>query len=179
MVCFHQTGGSGGLVRLDQAGPGGSREDSNMQVRDVMTPQAICCTPETTLAAAATLMEQGRCRTLPVIHNGRPVAMITDRDICLALAVAACLPSELSVADVMSEELHSCHEEDEILQALETMRRHHVRRLPVIGPDGGLAGVLSIDDVLARAGSAGGPSFADTIKAFQGMDLRPSAGGSG
>jgi CBS domain-containing protein len=124
-----------------------------MQVCDAMTAQALCCTPETTLGAAATLMAAGRCGTLPVVHEGKTVGMITDRDICLALAAAQCSPSELPVADVMSEALYVCREEDEIEEALETMMSHQVRRLPVLDRQGALVGLLSIDDILAKAGT--------------------------
>ncbi len=81
------------LVRLDQAESGGSGNHASMQVREAMTANVICCTPQTTLGATATLMAEGRCRSLPVVLNGKTVAMVTDRDICLALAAAQCLPS--------------------------------------------------------------------------------------
>jgi CBS domain-containing protein len=145
-----------------------------MQVRDAMTAQALCCTSETTLGAAATLMAAGKCGTLPVVHNGKTVGMITDRDICLALAAAQCSPSELPVADVMSEVLYVCHLEDEIEEALETMTIHQVRRLPVLDEAGRLCGVLSIDDILAKSGDAGDGflSYRDAVIAFQAICRR-------
>ena len=146
-----------------------------MRVRDAMTANVICCTPQTTLAAAAVLMAEGRCRTLPVVRNGKTVGMVTDRDICVALAAAECLPSELPVADVMSEVLYTCHEDDDIGQAVETMKRHRVRRLPALDRDGALAGVLSIYDVLAKAGDTNGVSYREAVIAFQMIGGRPSA----
>ncbi len=145
-----------------------------MRVRDAMTANVICCTPETTLAAAVVLMAEGRCRTLPVVRNGKTVGMVTDRDICVALAAAGCLPSELPVADVMSEVVYTCREDDDIGQALETMKRHRVRRLPALDREGALAGVLSIYDVLAKAGDTNGVSYRDAVIAFQAIGGRPS-----
>jgi CBS domain-containing protein len=101
--------------------------------------------------------------------------MVTDRDICVALAAAECLPSELPVADVMSEVLYTCHEDDDIGQAVETMKRHRVRRLPALDRDGALAGVLSIYDVLAKAGDTNGVSYREAVIAFQMIGGRPSA----
>lgn len=49
-----------------------------MRVGEAMTANVICCTPQTTLGAAATLMAQGRCRSLPVVLNGKTVGMVTD-----------------------------------------------------------------------------------------------------
>jgi CBS domain-containing protein len=145
-----------------------------MQVREAMTPTALCCTPHTTLGAAAVLMAEGHCGTLPVVLNRKTVGMITDRDICLALASAQCLPSELPVADVMSGAVHVCRDEDEIEEALEKMQCHQVRRLPVLDRDGALVGVLSIDDILAKAGDAGDGflSYRDAVIAFQSICRR-------
>lgn len=67
----------------------------------------------------------------------------------------------------MSETLSACREDDEIGQALETMKRHYVRRLPVLGHDGSLVGVLSIDEVLEKAGEGGGVSRTAAVTAFQ------------
>jgi CBS domain-containing protein len=145
-----------------------------MQVRDAMTPRALCCTPVTALGAAATLMAAGKCGTLPVVHECRTVGMITDRDICLALAAAHSSAADLPVADVMSEALFTCHEEDEIEEAIETMTFHQVRRLPVLDAAEKLSGVLSIDDVLAKAGDAGDGSlsYRDAVVAFQAISQR-------
>ena len=146
-----------------------------MKVRDAMTAGVICCTPQTTLDAAALLLAQGRCRTLPVVRDGKTIGMVTERDICLGLAAARCLPAELSVADVMSEAVYTCREDDDIGVAVAAMRNHGVRRLPVTGAGGALTGLLSIDDVLAKAGTAGGVSYRDAVLAFQAIGGRPSA----
>jgi CBS domain-containing protein len=118
-------------------------------------------------------MSVGKCGTFPGVHEGKTVGMITDRDICLALAEAQCNPSELPVADVMSEALYGCHSEDEIEEAIDAMTCHQVRRLPVLDRDRTLIGVLSIDDILASAGESGnGPSYRAAVVAFQAICRR-------
>ena len=54
----------------------------------------------------------------------------------------------LTVADVMKQYPAMADETDSLEQALRTMRRMGVRRLPVVGAGGMLSGVLSLDDVL-------------------------------
>jgi len=51
----------------------------------------------------------------------------------------------------MSDKLYCCAPEDEIHLALQTFRDAKVRRLLVVGRDGSLVGVLSMDDILLRA----------------------------
>ena len=83
--------------------------------------------------------------------------MITDRDICLAMATGTRLPSQISVEKVMSRRVFSCSPGEDIDSALRTMQTRKVRRLPVIDGDGKLQGILSMDDVVvateAKAGT--------------------------
>ena len=65
-----------------------------MKVKEIMTGEAVTCTPETDLATAAQLMWEGDCGVLPVVSEGKGVVgMITDRDICMATAMKFRSPS--------------------------------------------------------------------------------------
>jgi CBS domain-containing protein len=132
-----------------------------------MTRHPVCCTPQTTLGAAAVLMAESACGTLPVISHGRTVGMITDRDICVGLAAAQCVAGDLPVADLMSSSLHVCREDDNLGTALETMQRNHVRRLPVLDDRGTLVGILSIDDVLGKAGAVEALPDREIVEAYR------------
>ena len=58
-----------------------------MKVRDLMTSRVRTCRPSTSLADVVSEMWEGDCGVLPVVNDeGRVIGMITDRDICIALA---------------------------------------------------------------------------------------------
>ena len=57
-------------------------------------------------------------------------------------------PETLTVADVMTSNLVTAHEEDNFWRALDRLSAKGVRRLPVIDNDGALIGILTVDDVL-------------------------------
>lgn len=80
--------------------------------------------------------------------DGRhPIGMVTDRDLLLALVGGE--PAEgLRLADIMSWDLLTAHERDDVGQALERMRSRGVRRLVVIDDAGTLQGVLAYDDLV-------------------------------
>src|SRR5690349_15367376 len=123
-----------------------------MRVRDFMTKSVVFCRPDTNLAAAAALMWDKNCGTLPVVGDGEKVTgMITDRDICVALGTRNKLASELRVRDVTSGHTQACHPDDEIHSALKTMREGQVRRLPVVNHAGTLEGILCLDEVVLLA----------------------------
>jgi CBS domain-containing protein len=122
-----------------------------MKVRDVMKPTAVCCRPDTNLAAAVELLWVNNCGMLPVVgNNGKLEAVITDRDICIATGTRNRLPSELTVNEVATKHVITCQLEDEIHEALHTMAERQVRRLPVVDHDGVPQGILSMDDIITH-----------------------------
>ncbi|MCA1636095.1 MAG: CBS domain-containing protein [Acidobacteria bacterium] len=121
-------------------------------VENVMTRDVEACGPEDTLAAAASVMWRRDCGVVPVVDEERRiVGIVTDRDICMALATRPQVASEVRVAEVMSREVRSCNAVDDIQEALETMRRERLRRLPVLDGGGKLAGVLSTSDIVLHS----------------------------
>ena len=146
-----------------------------MKVQDVMTKSAIACASDTNLEAAALLMWDNDCGTLPVVADGGyVVGMITDRDICMATALNHRAPSKIVVGEVVTGKVFACTPEDDVRQALKTMQQEGVRRLPVIKADGTLSGIISMNDVVLKAEDgrdtkAAGLSYADVISAFKGI----------
>jgi CBS domain-containing protein len=127
-----------------------------MKVKEVMMGTPYTCGKEANLGEAAELMWKGNCGFLPITGaDGRVCGVITDRDICVALATRHKLAGEVVVGEVSTGRLHACSPEDEIHVALLIMRDARVRRLPVIDADGKAVGVLSIDDLLSHAEPSG------------------------
>jgi CBS domain-containing protein len=120
-------------------------------VREVMTANVHTCRADRTLVAAAAAMQRGDCRFLPVVDEaGRPIAVITDGDICEIGTTDQRPLREILVSEAMTRTLFTCRPEDGIRRALETMKRRRVRHLPVVDAEGRLAGVVSLTDVILR-----------------------------
>jgi osmotically-inducible protein OsmY/CBS domain-containing protein len=150
------------------------KKESKMKVLDVMTSKVKACEPTTNLAAAVAMMWEENCGVLPTVNDkGRVIGIITDRDICMAAATRPKLASDITVGDVISGNVYACSPGDDVEAALTTMQLHKVRRLPVVGDDGSLQGILSLDDVVLHARKTKGKtppgiSYAkvmDTLKA--------------
>ena len=123
-----------------------------MNVQAVMTRNVKFVGSNATLADAARVMAQNNVGIVPVVDpEKRVLGMITDRDICLAMANATRLPTQMFVEKVMSRRVFSCATGDDLDSALQTMETRKVRRLPVLDAEGKLQGILSMDDVVVAA----------------------------
>lgn len=123
-----------------------------MRVKDVMTTEPAVCTPGTSVAAAAHLMWDADCGILPVVDDGKLVGVVTDRDMFIALATRNRLASDLTVGEVAMKTVWACEPDDDVHAALEMMKTHRVRRLPVVGFGNTVLGIVSMNDLLRAAG---------------------------
>lgn len=139
-----------------------------MRVLDIMTRDVRTCTPQTSLPQIAMLMWEGCCGVIPVIDaRGHVAGVVTDRDICLAIAGSTRRPVNIVAHELMKHAVHACAPEDDLRTALDAMRRFKVRRLPVVAADGRLAGILSIDDVVLRALDPEAPTSGEIVESLR------------
>jgi CBS domain-containing protein len=120
-----------------------------------MSVGKICCrevdlaNENETVRAAGNRMAARNVGTLVILdQTGRPAGVVTDRDLAIRVVGMGRDPGLVTVGEVMSRDPATVGEESPIEEALECMRCHGVRRIPVVRSDGSLAGILSIDDVL-------------------------------
>ncbi|HKK13039.1 MAG TPA: CBS domain-containing protein [Gammaproteobacteria bacterium] len=142
-----------------------------MYVHELMSRDVSTCDPETTLDAVAMMMWQRNCGAVPVVDQaGLPIGVVTDRDIAMSAALNQKPLWELRAGDLLNgRPAYTCRAGDNVKSALRAMWAQHVRRLPVVDDNGHLTGILSMDDIIARAerGSRGAPlpelSFDDAM----------------
>jgi CBS domain-containing protein len=138
-----------------------------MQVKDVMTRSVRTCRPGTNLAEAVREMWEGDCGVLPVIGDeGRVAGVITDRDICIAVATRGRTADRIAVREVVADYVCTCLPEDDVAAALRAMEQHKVRRLPVINTEGQLQGILSLNDIVTRKGAASPAQVVEVLAAI-------------
>ena len=123
-----------------------------MLVSEFCIREVVIVDRATTILEAAKLMRSEHVGDLVVTdnRNGRqvPVGILTDRDIVVELLAEEIELDKVSVGDAMSYELISVKEKDGLQEAIEKMRQHGVRRLPVVDDDSALIGIVSVDDLV-------------------------------
>lgn len=123
-----------------------------MLVGKICNREVVFVEPDTSIAEAARLMREHHVGGLVVVRekSGKrvPVGMLTDRDLVIEVIAEGVEMGDISVGDIMSNQLTTSRESDDLLETLKLMRARGIRRLPVIDDDGALAGILTVDDLI-------------------------------
>ena len=153
-------------VRGNGGMPLASPASSSVFVGQVMTRGPRACGPDDSLYRAAQIMWETDCGIVPVVDDaGKVVAVVTDRDICMAAFTQGCALSQIPVRTASSRRVVAVREGDTLRKAEELMAGERVRRLPVSDGNDRLVGILSLSDITrhARLDSNGGELSAHPI----------------
>jgi CBS domain-containing protein len=140
-----------------------------MKVAEIMAKKPVCCWPSSSTLSAALLMQEADTGVLPVIQDPFTpilVGVVTDRDLCLYVVASGRDPSSSWVDGCMKRDPICCTEQDEISRALELMKTHRIRRLPVVNEKHEVTGVLSIRDVVARQAGVEASVIAEVLRSI-------------
>lgn len=118
-------------------------------VNDVMTRDVRTLTPSDTVASAAKAMDELDVGVIPVCEGDKLLGMVTDRDIVVR-AVAQGLDGNTPLAKVMSTEIRTARETDDLDTVLADMASSQIRRLPVLDGAERLVGIISIGDIAVK-----------------------------
>ncbi|MDB5350805.1 MAG: putative transcriptional regulator, contains C-terminal domain [Planctomycetota bacterium] len=116
---------------------------------DVMTASPRTCSPYSTVLEAVMIFRDADCGAVPVVDGGKPVGVLTDRDVALALAEFPDLVSR-SVADIMTKDPITVSPDSPISEVEAKIAANAVRRLLVVDASGALVGIVAWKDLADR-----------------------------
>ena len=119
----------------------------------ICTKPVVTTSAQMTVDQAARAMRSKNVGALVVVNAGRPVGMLTDRDIVVEVVARGMDPEEVRVGDVMVKKPVTIRQDLGIFDAARTFAKTGVRRLPVVTGSGVLVGVITMDDVLMLLGN--------------------------
>jgi CBS domain-containing protein len=125
-----------------------------MLCEEAMTKEPKCCVPTDTAAMVAKLMKAEDVGSVPVCENRHSrtlVGIITDRDLAIQVVAEGRSASTTMVKEIMTCEPFTCRPSDNLQKALDVMRQHRVRRIPVVDDDDKLVGIIAQADVATRS----------------------------
>lgn len=123
-----------------------------MPIGEICNREVVLSHPNHTVREAALLMREYHVGDLVVVEeNGKrkPVGIVTDRDIAISIVALGLDPDVITVGDIMGPELVTMRENQGVFETIQQMRFKGVRRLPIVGEDGALVGIVAVDDLVA------------------------------
>jgi CBS domain-containing protein len=146
-----------------------------MKLKELCTPEVVYCTAQISALHAARLMRERHVGDLVVIDESKdthaPIGIVTDRDIVVEVLAKDLDPATTRVGQIMRVPLVIGRMSEEVDTALERMRTHGVRRVPVLDDTEQLVGILSLDDLLKRL-AADAAVLADIVTREQDREHR-------
>lgn len=120
-----------------------------MKLNDILTPP-VTCRMDRSLAETAAVMESRNVGSVIVVdETGSIVGIATDRDIAIR-GVAKRHGPDTPISEVMTRDVISLAEDADLFDAAARMASADCRRLAVVGADGALKGVVSLDDLMVQ-----------------------------
>ncbi len=120
----------------------------------VMTKDPTCCLANETVDKAALSMKNEDVGSIPVVdsHESKKlVGIVTDRDLVMNVMAEGRDPRTTRIGDVMSRQLVTCRESDDLNNAMNAMASPQVRRIPVVGSYDRLVGIIAQADVATQS----------------------------
>jgi CBS domain-containing protein len=123
-----------------------------MPIGEVCNREVVIVRPNESVLEAALLMRRHHVGDVVVVEDrgGKqvPVGIVTDRDLVVEIVAPQLDPATIRVGDIMLSELLTVKEDAGLFEAIECMHVKGVRRLPVVDAQGGLTGILTLDDLI-------------------------------
>jgi CBS domain-containing protein len=144
----------GGAKHRHQAeGRSGAGRRTVRRVADVMSPDLACCFSDASLVDVARLMVTHDCGEIPVVEpdTGKPLGVVTDRDIVCRTIAEARNPLELRARDCMSSPAITVTPDMGVDECCHVLEKHMIRRVPVVDDGGRCCGMVSQADLATKA----------------------------
>ena len=123
-------------------------EEIMTKAEEIMTANPACCSRETPLSDVAQKMVENDCGCIPVVdEDGKPVGVVTDRDICCRVVATGKNPAELIAADCMTERCVTATPETSLDDCCAVLEENQIRRAVVVDEEGRCCGIVAQADI--------------------------------
>ena len=124
-----------------------------MKVREIMTPDPVCCTPEDSAQKVAKILCEQNIGSVPVVldqQSRKLLGMITDRDLCCHIVAAGLDPKATKIEKFITLNPVTCRDGENAEHCERLMQQNQVRRIPIVDAEDRCIGILAQADVALR-----------------------------
>ena len=122
-------------------------------IGELCSKPVVTIGPDARIPEVARLMATRNVGAVVVVNAGKPIGIITDRDLAVGVIAAGRAVETTAVKEVMHQDPRVLREDQGVLDAVKVFNAAGVRRLPVVGRTGDLVGVLALDDIVMLLGN--------------------------
>ncbi len=152
-----------------------------MRAKDIMTKKVATAAPDTTVVEIAKMLVENDCGAIPVLaddESGRPVGIVTDRDIVVRVVATSVDPEECTANDFMSAPAVTVSDDATLQDCASLMETAQIRRLVVVDESGRCCGVVSQADIAREGADVAGEVVHEVSKPAGGVDPGITRSGS-
>ena len=128
-----------------------------MNLSKLGNKRVVTVTKDMALEEAARLMREYHVGDVVVVEKRGewkvPIGMLTDRDIVMATTAFGVSPTKLAAGDLMTTNIVTAKEHDSLTHVIKLMKEHGVKRVPLVGTQHEVVGIVALDDVMALLAS--------------------------
>jgi CBS domain-containing protein len=118
-----------------------------MRVSDIMTKAPVVLSPSASVDEVAHVMREKGISSVILVTNGKPIGIVTERDLVHRVMAPGKDPKKLMAADICTKPVIAVSHHSEVEDAVETMNEYKIRRLVVVDDLDHVAGIITTDDV--------------------------------
>lgn len=120
----------------------------SLQVEDVMVEEVVTTEEDTTVMQAVKIMNKLEIGCLIVVRKGKPAGILTERDLLRRVLAKSKNPKKTLVSEVMTKPLVFGKPHMEVEEAVKLMFKMKIKKLPVVGKNGQLTGLITLTDLV-------------------------------
>ena len=124
-----------------------------MKIKDVMSPNPVCCVPTDSAQQLAKTMLEQNIGSVPIVmdqDSRKLVGVITDRDLCCSVVANGLDSKTTTIEKLMTLNPVTCREGDDFGHCEHLMQEHQIRRIPIVDADDRVIGIVAQADVALK-----------------------------
>ncbi len=147
-----------------------------MKVKDCMQNNVCYVTPDVKLDQVSKLMGENHVGAIPVCDENNGVCgIVTDRDIVLRAIACDKDVKNTPVSEIMTTNVFTCKQDEEVQNAENTMEKNQIRRVPVVDMNNNVIGILTLEDLINNDNKIGKEQVFATIEGICDCDENKNA----
>jgi CBS domain-containing protein len=122
---------------------------SDIPVKEVMTTEVCTVRKGDSVHNLAKRMIEYGVGSAVVIENGRPLGIVTEKDLIAKIVARNKVPSQVRIEEIMTSPIITINPNTSLREAADIMIKRGIRRLPVVNDSGNLVGIITDNDILS------------------------------